>query len=128
MTQPQADFMPYPDEFQKIAVVMTRLQNAFDFTHLTETNKAVFDMAAHEEFAKVGITVRVNWAEYTDKDGHELGVWEPGIEPIGRTRKETETDHDRIKYGIVKGLDGGQPGYLREDGTVHEEPIRKIIT
>jgi hypothetical protein len=129
MTQP--DFEPYPDEMEKIAVAWTRLGNAFDFTNLNETNRALFDMAAHEEFAKIGITIRVNWQEIYKK--HDLvgavptGMWLPGVEPIGRTSGETETDHDRMRYGIVKGLDGGPGGYVREDGSVHDEPRSKDI-
>lgn len=128
MTRPQADFQPYPDEMIGIAKAMTRLSNAFDFTHCTETNKAVLEMAAHEEFSKAGIEIRVNWDEITDGTGRGTGIFQPGIEPVGRTRKESETDHDRIKWGVVKGLDGGPGGYLREDGTVHEEPRKKTIT
>lgn len=126
MTTP--DFNPYPDEYRNIGIAMTRLQNAFDFSHFTETNKAVFDMAAHEEFAKIGVTVRINWQEIYQASGEPTGVYVPGVEPVGRTKAETETDHDRLKFGIVKGLDGGPGGYIREDGTVHEEPIRKTIT
>lgn len=133
MTAP-ANFTPYPDELAKIAIVMTKLSNAFDFSHFTETNKAIFDMAAHEEFAKIGITIRVNWQEIYRRtglmadEGESTGVWLPGIEPIGRIRKEQETDHERIQWGVVKGLDGGEKGYIRADGTKHEDPIRKVIT
>lgn len=50
------------------------------------------------------------------------------MEPTGRLKPETETDHERMRDGIVKGLDGGPGGYIREDGTITEEPIKKIIT
>lgn len=127
MTTP--DFVPYPDEYAKMTLAIERLSNAFDFSHLTETNKAVLEMAAHEEFAKIGIVIQVNWQEIMDAQTHRsTGVWIPGIQPIDRTSKESETDHDRIKFGVVRGLDGGQPGYLRADGTVHEDPIKKTIT
>jgi hypothetical protein len=128
---PAPDFTPYPDELQKIAIVMAKLSNAFDFTNFNETNKSVFEIAAHEEFATIGIEIRVNWSQIHQKhvlvDEVPTGVWLPGIEPIGRTRKESETDHDRITHGVVKGLLDGQPGYLREDGTRHEEPRKKTI-
>ena len=44
MTQP--DLNLYPDEFEKIAVALTKLANAFEFTHFTDTNKAIFNIAA----------------------------------------------------------------------------------
>ena len=125
------DFYPYPDEVPKIGHALERLGRAFDWTHFTDTNKAIFDIAAHEEFARIGITIEIRWQEIMRRreggsDEH-TGVWLPQIEPVGRTIKETETDHDRMRYGIVHGLDGGQPGYIREDGRKTEDPIRKDI-
>jgi hypothetical protein len=54
-------------------------------------------------------------------------VWLPQVEVIGRSRPEEETDHDRVKWGVVKGLADGQPGYVRADGTKHEDPKSKLI-
>jgi hypothetical protein len=131
MTTP--DFEPYPDEYEPIAAAWNRLCGAFDFSNLTETNKSIFDIAAHEEFLKIGIVIRVNWQEIYKRTplapggGVPTGVWLPGIEPIGRTKPETERDHDRHRWGVVRGLDGGEPGYVREDGTVHDEPRSKDI-
>jgi hypothetical protein len=131
MNRPIPDFVPYPDEVPKMAYAMNRLSAAFDFTHFTDTNKAIFDIAAHEEFARIGIEIAINWQEIIRKgeDGTEAetGVWIPNVEPIGRTNKETETDHDRMRYGIVHGLDGGEPGYIREDGRKTEDPRKKDI-
>ena len=124
MTQP--DLNLYPDEFEKIAVALTKLANAFEFTSFTDTNKAIFNIAVSEEFAKIGLTARVNWQEVCTAEG-PTGVWLPGVEPTGRLKPETETDHSRMQWGIVRGLDGGAPGYIREDGTVHEEPRKKDI-
>jgi hypothetical protein len=128
MTRPDFEF--YGDEYDKVAIAMTRLSNAFDFSNFSDTNKAIFDIAANEEFAKIGITIAVNWQQIfreNENDGEEpTGVWVPGIEPVGHVG-ETETDHDRMRDGIVKGLDGGPGGYVREDGTVHAEPRKKDI-
>jgi len=125
------DFQLYEDEIPKLSHVMTRLSNAFDFTHFTDTNKAIFEVAAHEEFARIGIEIVVNWQQVhrAKEDGTEepTGVWLPGIEPVGRVIKESETDHDRVRFGIVHGLGGGQPGYIRADGRKTEDPIRKDI-
>ena len=125
MTQP--DLNLYPDELEKVAVALTKLANAFEFTSFTDTNKAIFNIAVSEEFAKIGLTARVNWQEIW-KGGEPTGVWLPGVEPTGRLKPEVETDHERMRDGIVKGLDGGPGGYIREDGTITEDPIKRIIT
>ena len=122
------DFELYPDEYEKIGIALTKLGNAFEFANFSDTNKAIFNIAVSEEFAKIGLTAAVHWQEIVNVDGEGTGVWLPGVEPTGRTTPESERDHDRIKYGIVKGLDGGPGGYVREDGTVHDEPRKKLIT
>jgi hypothetical protein len=117
----------YPDELERIAVALTKLANAFEFTSFTDTNKAIFNIAVSEEFAKIGLTARVNWQEICTAEG-PTGVWLPGVEPTGRLKPESETDHDRMRDGIVKGLDGGPKSYIRENNTITENPIKRIIT
>lgn len=130
MTQ-SPDLELYPDEFRKIALAMTKLESAFEFSvGFNERQRAEFDAAAREEFAKIGIEINVNWKQVykqTPLGEYPTGVWMPGVEPYARTRPESETDHDRIQWGTVKGLADGQPGYVRADGTKHEEPIKKLI-
>lgn len=111
---------------------MRRLSNAFDFTTgFRESQKPEFEDAARTEMSKIGIEARINWQQIMKKNplgfAEPTGVWMAGVEPIGRTRKESGTDHDRYQWGVVKGLADGQQGYVREDGTKHEEPIKKII-
>lgn len=129
MTQP--DFQLYPDEHTKIAIAMTRLSNAFDFSSFSEKTKRIFDVAAREEFGRIGLVVHINWQEIYQKTGLDTdeptGIWIPQIEPYARHTPESETDHDRMRYGIVKGLDGGEPGYIRADGSVSDEPLKKDI-
>ena len=57
-----------------------------------------------------------------------IPLFVPKIRIVGRTKHETETDHDRLKFEITHGMADGQAGYIREDGTKTEDPIRKIIT
>lgn len=125
------DFNFYPDELSKVAIVMARLSNAFDFSALTEKTKAIFEIAAREEFAKIGLEIRINWQHINRKTGLDTeeptGVWIPGVEPVGRLITEIETDHDRVRWGVVKGLADGQPGYIRADGRKTEEPRKKNI-
>ena len=125
MTQ-QPDLTLYPDELERIGIALTKLANAFEFTSFTDTNKAIFNIAASEEFAKIGLTARVNWQEICTAEG-PTGVWLPGVEPTGRLKPEEEVDHDRMRHGIVRGLDGGAPGYIRADGTISDQPLKKNI-
>jgi hypothetical protein len=98
--------------------------------------RAEFTQAAKEEFGKVGFEVSVAWKQVYEKNTSPLvlteeiptGVWIPYVSIEGRITKEEETDHDRFKWGVVKGLADGQPGYVREDGSKREDPIKKIIT
>lgn len=134
MTSP--DLNIYPHEQHKIQLAYEKLSAQFEFTPIkSDTDKTIFDMAAHNEFGEVGFQVEITWQQlYRQEtvDGQQVpvptGVWMPGIEITGRNKKEEEHDHDLHKWGVVKGLADGQPGYVREDGTKHEEPIRKIIT
>jgi hypothetical protein len=120
------DISPYPDEYNRLTTASERLSREFEFTHFSETNKRVFEMAAHNEFGEAGFTIEIDWKEIY-KNGTPTGVWLPGIEITGRNKVEEETDHDRVKWGVVKGLVDGQSGYIREDGSRHEEPRKKDI-
>lgn len=121
-----ADFEPYPDEMPKVQQAFERLQRQFEFTPMNETNKRIFEMAAHNEFGEAGFRIIVTWQELY-KDMKPTGVHLPGLEVIGRNKREPETDHDRVQWGVVRGMLDGQPGYVRQDGTKHEEPIKKLI-
>lgn len=123
----------YPDEYTRVAAALERIQRQFEFTGGSETDRRIFEMAAHNEFGNAGFQIEVNWAEVeevTPEGGliGRTGVYMPGIEIIARNKAESETDHDRMRWGIVKGLADGQAGYVREDGRRTEDPIKKIIT
>jgi hypothetical protein len=132
VSSPEADFQPYPDEFTKIGYAMARIEQRFEFKEggLPDRLKAEFEGMVREEFDKIGIKARVNWKEICRQSPlgeFPTGVFVPGIEPYARSRAESETDHDRTKWGIVHGLADGQPGYVREDGTRREDPKKKLI-
>lgn len=117
----------YPDEKEKLARVWIDLNNRFEFTSCTEADRKIFDMAVANEFGKIGFKARVHWSEICEADGTPTGVLEPTMEVYGRTRGESETDHDRIRYGVVHGLDDGVAGYVRGDGSLREDPKSKNI-
>jgi hypothetical protein len=130
MTTP--DLTIYPDETAKLALAQERLSRAFEFSAFTESTRRIFESAAQTEFGKAGFSVHVEWKEIHEKkpdrdEGTPTGVWLPTIEIVGRTTAENETDHDRYRWGVVKGLADGQAGYVREDGRKTEDPLKKLI-
>jgi hypothetical protein len=121
------DLEIYPDERYKIQLVYEKLSRQFEFTPIKgDSDKRIFEMAVNNDFGEVGFLVTVTWQQLF-KAGIPTGVWMPGIEIYGRNKKEEEHDHDRHRWGVVKGLADGQPGYVREDGTYREDPIKKLI-
>lgn len=118
----------YPDEEHKLREAEARLQARFEFTTgFGSTDRRLLEQAAAELFGEVGWKVHVTWKEILTKSGTSTDVWLPGIELVGRVKPEEELDHDRYKWGVVKGLADGQAGYIREDGTLREDPKSKLI-
>jgi hypothetical protein len=125
MTSPDLDI--YPDEQGKIQYVYEKLSRQFEFTPIKgDSDKKIFEMAVNNDFGEIGFRVVVTWKQLYE-GGIPTGVFLPGIEIIGRNKNEQEHDHDRHKWGVVKGLADGQAGYVREDGTYREDPIKKLI-
>lgn len=126
MTTPFVE--PYPDEVSKIGDVFDWLQRTFEFAKFSNDTgmMAQFLDAARTKFGEIGFEVDIHFDELW-VDGKPSGVFQPTVEISGRTRPETETDHDRVRYGVVKGLADGQAGYVREDGTKREDPKSKDI-
>jgi hypothetical protein len=128
MTSPDLEI--YPDENHKIQYVYEKLSRQFEFTPIKgDSDKKIFEMAVNNDFGEIGFMVTVTWQQIHVKDlvtAKPTGVWLPGIEIIGRNKKE-ETDHDRYRWGVVNGMADGKKGYVREDGTWHEDPKSKLI-
>lgn len=120
----------YAEEKQALRKAMLSLER-FEFTEGNEAEqKRLFEQAAATELGKAGFTAHVHWEEVvkrTPLGDLPTGVWCPSLQDVHRIKEEQETDHDRMRHGIVTGLDGGTPGYLREDGTVHDDPLKKNI-
>jgi hypothetical protein len=125
MTSP--DFTIYPDEQDRIKAVFDKLSMQFNFTPIkSDSDKKILEMAINNDFGDIGFLVTIRWQEIYE-NGIPTGVWLPGVEIYGRNKKEEETDHDRFKWGVVRGLADGQPGYVREDGSKREDPKSKLI-
>lgn len=120
----------YEHEKQKIAVANDRLSE-FEFGGGSTTDKRLFEMAAHNEFGQAGFAIAIAWEEFvkrTPLGDIPTGVWQPNIQITRRIKHEAETDHDRIRHEVVTGLVDGVKGYIREDGSRHEDPKKRIIT
>lgn len=61
-----------------------------------------------------------------DPDNQDL-YWIPKVVVTGRTEALKEYDHDRQKFEVTKGLLDGRAGYIREDGTLREDPKKRDI-
>lgn len=121
-----SELEPYPDELPRIKDAFEKLSALFANTAYSDAAQDQFDAAARDLFGKAGFTVEVEWYG-TKIGGLETPTVVPRVSITGRTRKEDETDHSRVQWGVVNGLVDGQKGYIREDGSRTEEPIKKTI-
>lgn len=122
-------FEPYHSEALNIVKVCNKLNRIFAFTGVEPWTERQFETTAHNMMGDVGILVRIDWLQAIDPDtGEELPFRAPEVIPVGRVKKESERDHDRVKHEITSGIADGQPGFIREDGSRHEDPLKKVIT
>lgn len=120
----------YPSEMKKVTAAFQKMENMFS-RKVVDDPKATaeaFNQMAANVFGDIGFEVEVEWMEAKKNPFGKATMYVPRISICGRTRKETEIDHDRMQHDVVSGLADGIKGYIREDGTEHEDPIRKIIT
>jgi hypothetical protein len=120
----------YPSEIARVKATFQRMEETFSRKLVDDPTEAAeaFNQMAVNLFGEIGFEVEVEWMEAKENPFGEATMYVPRISISGRTRKETEVDHDRMRHDIVGGLVDGVKGYIREDGTEHEEPIRKVIT
>lgn len=121
------DFVePYPTEIPKIHHAFSELTRRFANTKFVDSSVDDFRRAAVELFGQAGFEVDVAWDEVR-QNGVPTGMYMPEVTISGRIKTETETDHDRMQWEITHGLLDGQAGYVREDGTLREDPKKKQI-
>lgn len=122
-------FEPYYSEALKIVEVTNKLNRIFAYSGEEPWTQRQFETAAHNMYGDIGIEVRIDWLQAMDPDtGETLPFKAPEVIPIGRVKKESERDHDRVKFEVTSGLADGQAGFIREDGSKREDPIKKTIT
>jgi hypothetical protein len=122
------DVEPYPSEMPKIHHAYSELTKRFSNTKMTDSSIEQFNRAAAELFGEAGFTVDVAWDEVR-MGGAPTGMYMPEVTITGRTRHETEIDHDRLKHEIRAGLADGKPGVVDPNtGEWKEESKKKLIT
>lgn len=129
---------PYPSEMPKVKEAFARLQSSWNQKRVDDPADAAahFNQQAVNIFGEIGFTVAVEWLEAKNEDGTPNNPFAPGV-PLfvpqvsitGRTRDETETDHDRLQHDIVTGKADGKVGWIDPNtGQLKEDPKKKIIT
>ena len=121
------DVEPYPSEMPKIHRAYSELTKRFANTRLDDSTVDQFRQAAVNLFGEAGFTVDVAWDEVR-MDGIPTGMHMPEITITGRTRHETEIDHDRMKHEIRAGMIDGKVGVVDPNtGDWKEDPKKKLI-
>ena len=119
----------YPSEHIAAKRVREMLQERFQGKNLEDPNvKRQFGNEARFRFAEVGLNVDIEFDyDVADAEWDNNLYVVPTITITGRTEKESETDHDRIKHEVQAGVADGVAGVIREDGTLREDPKSKTI-
>ena len=139
----------YPTEKNALKNMVAGMMRAHSFkgvvTIKRETEiKQAFTNEVRARCAELGLRVDVLWeweSDEKDPDGFPLVqspavssdpndnslYWVPKVVVTARIDKVGETDHDRYRFEVINGMDGGTPGYIREDGTRREDLRKKNI-
>lgn len=106
-----------------------------------ENIKRAFTEEATNRCAEIGFGAEVEWvwesdnpdddppqSPWVDDDPNNMDlIWHPRIVITERFDKGFQFDHERQQREVASGVLDGQPGYIREDGSKREDPIRKTI-
>lgn len=133
----------YPTEKGAVKTIAAAMMRKHSFKGVTsianeDQIKAAFSEEVRNRCNEIGLVAEVQWLwedEETGRRSPDVGdreddqnlYWNPRVCIVDRVHAESETDHDRYQHEVRAGLDGGTPGYIREDGTHHDEPIKKTI-
>lgn len=136
---PPEAFELYGDELSGVNKKFAQINKMFEYTPMNDdSGREHFEEVVKNEFGEIGFHVEVDWylvrvpgeqpGTFVDVAFQGRPMFSPKVVFMGRVDKEFEVDHDRIRHGVVNGLYDGVKGYIREDGKLHEDPKRKIIT
>lgn len=120
----------YPSELPKIKATLADLQSRWLQKTVSEPTDAAeaFNQQAANEFLAIGFEVEVNWLQ-AEENPFAPGVplYVPEVNIVGRTKKESDVDHNRLQWEVTHGLVDGKVGYIRSDGSEREDPIKRTI-
>jgi len=134
----------YPSERNAVRSITHQLTSELLYRPATilftqDMMRRQFEERARNRCGEIGLNISVlwEWDDPDDPDNFSPTVSDneddnniyylPNIIIESRIKPLTEVDHDRMRHEIVTGEADGQPGYVREDGTKHEDPIKRNI-
>lgn len=134
----------YPTERNAILSIKHELMSEMayrpsSFTFTDDMMKRRFEEQAKERLAEIGFVVETNWTwddpdnpdsfspTVSDDPNDKNIYWLPQLQIVARIDKKHEVDHDRIKHEVTHGEADGKSGFIREDGSKHEDSKSKLI-
>ena len=120
----------YPTERNAVISITAALQRELGFRRFdsAEVMKETFEKQAKNRMAEIGLIVSVQWDPTVSDDEDDMNLyWAPRVIVEDRIEKIGEIDHDRYRHEVVSGEADGKPGYIREDGSRHDEPKKRDI-
>lgn len=97
--------------------------NYRDVMNFDQRTADKFENEAINRYHEIGFAIDVNWAQ-VQNNGALINV--PEITIMGKLYPE-EFDYEKMTRDVAEGRVDGQKGYIREDGSLHEDPIKKTI-
>lgn len=140
-----------PELYDSEKVLVRQIQQAMMLKHTfrgistledEESAKRAFTEEATNRCAEIGFGAEVLWTWESDNPDDDPPqspwvsddpnnfdlIWYPRIVITERFDKGFQFDHERQQREVASGVLDGQPGYIREDGSKREDPIKKQIT
>ena len=89
--------------------------------------KFAFEQECIGRCAEIGLIVSIQWdPDVSDDPADNTLYWNPRVIVSSRVTKLAEFDHDQQQFEITRGV-LEEPGFIRPDGTISEDPKRKNI-
>jgi len=122
----------YDSERKRLQEIVYQLRVKHSFRGVSSLKqesdiKFAFEQEAINRCAEIGLIVSVQWdPEVADDPADNNLYWIPRVIVNDRVTKLAEFDHDRQQFEITKGV-LEEPGFIRPDGTISDEPRKKNI-
>jgi hypothetical protein len=122
----------YDSEKKKLREIAHTLRLKHSFRGVTTLKqeadiKFAFEQEAIGRCAEIGLIVSVQWDPEVSDDPEDNNLyWNPRIIVSQRVTKLAEFDHDRQQFEITHGV-LEEPGFIRPDGSISEDPRKKNI-